>query len=225
MQLSKRQLRQLLFILLFLLIGYLLFAAADIYFFSGKNELTHADAAVILGAAVWNEAPSPVFRERINHGIWLYKNGYAKKLIFTGGTFKGAPYSESSVGRRIAMENSIPPGDIYIEEHSRTTYENMQYAAGIIKALRFESVTLVSDPLHMKRAVMIAKDMGINAYSSPTTTTSYVSAKTKIPFLMRELAFYMLYRLERDYWDIIFFSSMFILMVYFWKPRVVLQAE
>lgn len=49
-----------------------------------------ADAAVVLGAAAWGNKPSPVFRERIAHGIDLYRNGTVGKLIFTGGTPKKA---------------------------------------------------------------------------------------------------------------------------------------
>ena len=32
---------------------------------------THADAAVVLGAAAWDKRPSPVFQERSSHGIAL----------------------------------------------------------------------------------------------------------------------------------------------------------
>ncbi|MFH7026696.1 MAG: hypothetical protein ACHBN1_15105 [Heteroscytonema crispum UTEX LB 1556] len=34
-----------------------------------------ADAAIVLGAAVWGEEPSVVFRERINHAIHLDRKG------------------------------------------------------------------------------------------------------------------------------------------------------
>ena len=47
----------------------------------------------------------------------------------------------------------------------------------------YETAIIVSDPLHMKRALLLAEDAGITAYSSPTPTTRYVSLRTKIPFL------------------------------------------
>lgn len=56
---------------------------------------------------------------------------------------------------------------------------------------------IVSDPLHMKRAMLYAKDFGITAYSSPTPTTLYRSRKTKASFLMREVFYYSGYRLTR----------------------------
>jgi uncharacterized SAM-binding protein YcdF (DUF218 family) len=47
----------------------------------------------------------------------------------------------------------------------------------------------VSDPLHMKRAMMMADDLDIAAVSSPTPTSRYRSLKTKLGFLLRELYF------------------------------------
>jgi vancomycin permeability regulator SanA len=59
-----------LFILAFVLV-YIVSTLIDIYLFSTVNQLKKSDAAVVLGASAWHERPSPVFRERINHGIWL----------------------------------------------------------------------------------------------------------------------------------------------------------
>ena len=42
----------------------------------GRNTLQEpVDAVIVLGAAAWGNNPSPVFRERINHGIALSKKG------------------------------------------------------------------------------------------------------------------------------------------------------
>jgi len=60
-----------------------------------------------------------------------------------------------------------------------------------------DTAIIVSDPLHMKRAILMAKDYGIEACSSPTPTTMYKSAKTQIPFLAREVFFYIGYPIVR----------------------------
>jgi len=41
----------------------------------------------------------------------------------------------------------------------------------------------------MKRAMLMANDIGITASSSPTPTSRYRSLKTKLGFLLRELYF------------------------------------
>lgn len=73
--------RKFLIIIAIPLIGFMTFNAVSITLYSKKSELIHADAAIVLGAAVWGKEPSPVFRERILHGIWLYDNGYVDFLI------------------------------------------------------------------------------------------------------------------------------------------------
>lgn len=64
----------------------------------------------------------------------------------------------------------------------------------------YSSAIIVSDPLHMKRAMLMAKDCGIEAYSSPTPTTRYRTLRSKLPFLAREEFFYIGYRLVRIFY-------------------------
>ena len=61
----------------------------------------------------------------------------------------------------------------------------------------FDDAIVVSDPLHMKRAMLMTEDYGIKGYSSPTPTSMYKSWQTKIPFLIREEFFYIGYCIVR----------------------------
>ena len=158
--------------------------------FSHKNELVKADAAIVLGAAAWVEKPSPVLKERINHSIWLYKHGYVKKITFTGGRGKDAPYAESEVSKKYAMDKGIPETDILIETQSKITEENLEYAFDISRKHNLSTFILVSDPLHMKRSIVMAHNIGMTVYSSPTQTSVYKSFKSKTTFFFRELFFY-----------------------------------
>jgi uncharacterized SAM-binding protein YcdF (DUF218 family) len=174
---------------------YIIFVFALIYSFSFKNQLTRADAAIVLGAGVFGDSPSPIFKERINHGIWLYKKGYVKKIIFTGGIGEKKQYSEAAVAQKYAIKNGIPESDIFLEDKSRKTRENIIFAARIVRANKWSNVILVSDPYHMKRAINMAEDSGLIAYSSPTPTTKIISFKNKTLFLAREVYFYVLYEI------------------------------
>lgn len=168
---------------LFLFVAYIF---CSIALFSTIDQKKTADAAIILGAAAWYKRPSPVFEERIRHGLWLYENGYVKKLILTGGKSKNAPYSEAFVARRYALSHAIPENDILIEEASQTTRENLLNAKEIMAANGLSTALIVSDPIHMKRAMQIAGDIGITAWSSPTPSTRYASLQAKLSFLMQE---------------------------------------
>ena len=167
--------------------------------FGNKDEKCVADVAVVLGAAVTDSEVMPVFRERLNHGIWLYQNGYVDYLILTGGVGEGNTLSEAYVAKQYVLSQGIPEAVILIEEASEITEENMANAKGIMDAQGWESAIIVSDPLHMKRAMQMACDCGMRAYSSPTPTTMYRSARTKLPFLLRELFYYTGYMLLRPF--------------------------
>jgi uncharacterized SAM-binding protein YcdF (DUF218 family) len=54
---------------------------------------------------------------------------------------------------------------------------------------------VVSDPLHMRRAITLARDLGIDAHPSPTPTTRYVGLQSRSRFLSREVYFYARYLL------------------------------
>ncbi len=118
-------------------------------------------------------------------------------MIFTGGRGENTSLSESGIAKTYAMENSVPGEDIFIEEKSTITQENIQFAAEIVKENNFSSVIVVSDPLHMKRAMLMCKDYGLEAYSSPTPTSKYTTAKSKISFLAREVFYYIGYQIYR----------------------------
>ncbi len=163
--------------------------ATSIWRYGTHNDAAKADCIIVLGAAVQEQNPSPVFAERIRHGIGLYETSYALKIIFTGGYGEGQKFSESGVGMLVATQRGVSADDIYIEEKSRTTQQNIAEAASLMKKHDLKSAIIVSDPLHMKRAMMMADDLGIAAVSSPTPTTRYRSLRTKLGFLVRELYF------------------------------------
>lgn len=169
---------------------FICYSAYNIWSFSDRVQFVKSDAAVVLGAAVWDGEPSPVFRERINHSIWLYENDYVDKIIFTGGRGDGDKYAESEIARDYAIKNNVDPEDILIETKSTITEENLKYAYDIATNNNLKTFLIVSDPLHMKRAILMAKDTGMNAYSSPTQTSVYKTLNSKVPFFFREIFFY-----------------------------------
>ena len=174
-----------------LLLLWLLGVAAWIIWVGDRDQAAPADAIIVLGAAAYDAKPSPVFEERIRHGLDLYRQGYAPKLIFTGG-FGGATarFSESQVARRYALKQEIPEQDILIETRSRTTRQNLIEAKRLMDARGLQRVILVSDPLHMARALRLSKELGINALASSTPSTRFRSFHTSWRFLAQEIYFF-----------------------------------
>ncbi|MBQ3519266.1 MAG: YdcF family protein [Clostridia bacterium] len=176
---------------------FLTFTAVSIVNYGKNDHKTQADVAIVLGAAASDEGVSPVFRERINHGIWLYENEFVDYLIFTGGMGEGNAKSDALIAKEYALSQGVPADVILIEEKSTITEENLENAKEIMDENGLRTAIIVSDPLHMKRAMLMAKDYGIDGYSSPTPTTMYRSIKAQFPFLVREEFFYIGYCIVR----------------------------
>ncbi|MGG3452315.1 YdcF family protein [Domibacillus aminovorans] len=193
---SKIFLFRLVFTIIVTFLIFIAYSALSIWSFSGKVQLVKTDVAVVLGAAAWDDEPSPVLRERINHAIWLYENEYIDKILFTGGKGKGDKFAESEVARDYAIQNDVSSEDILIETKSKITEENLRYAYDIAIEKNFKTFTVISDPLHMKRAMLMAEKTGMEAYSSPTQSSVYKTLDSKIPFFFRELFFYIGYLLS-----------------------------
>ena len=158
----------------------------------GRDEAVdaRADAIVVLGAAAYDARPSPVFTERIRHGLDLYRGGHAPRLIFTGGYGFGARFSESQVARRYALREGVPEDAILIETLSRTTHENLVQARALMLEHDLRRVIVVSDPLHMARALRLSRGLGIDALGSPTPSTRFRTPRTQWKFLAREVYFF-----------------------------------
>ena len=184
-------------LLILLTVGYIGKNVFDIWSFSTVDQKCRADVAIVLGAAVYADEPSPVYRERINHGITLYEEGYVDRIIVTGGSPDDSEKSEASVAKKYLLEQGIPAGAVLTEDRSAITQENLENSKAIMDEYGYETAVIVSDPLHMKRAMLLAEDAGIKSYSSPTPTTRYVSLRTKIPFLLRETFYYIGYQWYR----------------------------
>ncbi|MCL2537606.1 MAG: YdcF family protein [Coriobacteriia bacterium] len=176
---------------------YVVATAVSIWTYSFTDETKRADAAIVLGAAVWDDQPSPIFEQRINHAIWLYRHQYVDTLIMTGGIPADAQtqYTEASVARDYAIEHGVKPDSILIEEVSTKTQENIAYAAELTREHGIDTVLIVTDPLHMKRGIEMARDTHLEAYASPARTTAFQTLRTKIPFLFKEVFYLISYRL------------------------------
>ncbi len=192
-----KKIRNFLIIVFILMFGMLFFQAFQILSFARVNFEGSADAVFVLGAAAYGKNPSPVFRERINHAMNIYRAKHCRYILLTGGKKFAEDFGEAVVARDYLIKNGIPAGDILLENTSNNTYENFLFSLPVISSRNISSIIIVSDPYHMKRASMIADDFGIINYSSPTPTSMFNSFKRKMPFLLSEIYNIYEYRIFR----------------------------
>jgi uncharacterized SAM-binding protein YcdF (DUF218 family) len=181
-----------------LCVGAGIYTAVDFISYGKSARPVKADAAIVLGAASYGDRPSPVFRERINHAIWLYRKGFVKKIIFTGARDSRNEPAASAVASKYAAGRGVASGDILCEDRSTTTEENLSGARQLAERNGLADFLIVSDPLHMKRSMMLAENLGMSVHPAPTPTTRYRGIGSRLTFLAREVYYYETYLLYRQ---------------------------
>jgi len=187
-----RILKNLFFIIGLLIWSVLVYNSYKIYSYSFEYSEAKSDVIIVLGTSIKDGEPSTVFKERINHGIYLYNKGVAEKILFTGGLGKGQSQTESEVAKTYALKNGIPNAAIITEEKSTSTYENFKESKHIMDSLGLKTALIVSDPFHIKRAMTFAEYYKIDCQPSPTKTTAFQSFVPKAMSLLYESVFYTL---------------------------------
>jgi uncharacterized SAM-binding protein YcdF (DUF218 family) len=146
-------------------------ALVTVLIVSQQDQRRPVDAIVVLGAAQYNGRPSPVLRARLDHALRLYNEGYAPRIVVTGGIGRGDTTSEALVSRHYLLARDVLPADIVVQPQGRSTQASMTAVADWLEAEGLHSVILVSDPFHMFRLRLEARRTDLEAYTSPTESS------------------------------------------------------
>jgi len=191
------RLRDLVFVLVLLAVGtasLTAYTAFRIWQVGQQDGRRHVDAIVVLGAAQYNGRPSPALAARLDHAIDLYLAGYAQYLITTGGNLPGDRTTEAQTGRAYAIKRNVPDSAILMENTGSSTLESLKNVKAIFEAKGLHTALFVSDRSHMLRVLRQAEDLGIEGWSSPTTTSpDDLSASLAYKSFVHELGAFGLY--------------------------------
>jgi uncharacterized SAM-binding protein YcdF (DUF218 family) len=132
-----------------------------------RDETRPADAIVVLGAAEYNGAPSPVYKGRLDRALDLEQRGLAPLVITTGGSGGDPRYTEGAVGKDYLIQQGVAARKIIADTQSGTTYENAEAVARILHARHARTCIAVSDGFHLYRVKLMLRSLGITAYASP----------------------------------------------------------
>ncbi len=154
---------------------------------SARDEATPADAIVVLGTAQWNGRPSPVLRARLDHALALYQQGVAPLLITTGGNGLDQRFSEGGVGQAYVVAHGVPAAAALAEEEGATSWESLRNVTGLLHARGLRRIVLVSDPFHMMRLKLMARELGLEPFASPTRSSPISrSGRAELFYMLRE---------------------------------------
>jgi uncharacterized SAM-binding protein YcdF (DUF218 family) len=154
----------------------------------GENtEPEKADVIIVLGAAVWPTGPSPALQARIEHSAAVYNKGLAGYFILSGGLGQYPPSEAEAMGHVLKLLG-INPSVMYFEDEATNTIENLKLSKAIMEEKGFETAIIVTDFFHLKRALMIAEDVGIEAYGSPAkNSVLYRNKDLRLKYTIREV--------------------------------------
>jgi uncharacterized SAM-binding protein YcdF (DUF218 family) len=131
------------------------------------DNARQADVIIVLGCRVGRDGgPSRCIRERAGHAADLYRRGFAPWVIATGGETERGPV-ESAALRGVLEEGGVPAGSIVEESRAHNTIQNIRYSSEIMRERGWQSAVLVTEPYHINRAALIARDFGLEVYPSP----------------------------------------------------------
>lgn len=166
-----------------------------------RDETRSADVIIVLGAAVWpDEQPGPSLKARTERAIELYREGYASHLIPSGGLGRHPP-EEAEVMGRLALEAGIPSEALFLEKDSHSTWENLLGARNIMQDRGWDTAVIVSDPYHMKRALLMAEDLGLTAHGSPVEDSPNYSVPVRRLFYTSREVFALWWYLVQRSWS------------------------
>ena len=143
---------------------------------SGTREV---DAIVVMGVAQYDGRPSPQLQARLDHVLTLWKSGVAKLVVTTGGNQPGDRFTEARASADYLVAGGIPEAAISMEDIGSTTLQSLQGVAEILHSRGLSSVEIVTDPYHALRSRLIAQDLGLTAYVSPTEHSAVTGGAEK----------------------------------------------
>ncbi len=158
--------RSLLLTAVFVLALIPLLIAGAVIWQARTDEARRVDAIVVLGAAQYNGRPSNVLSARLDHAFDLYEQGIAPTIVVTGGRAEGDTYTEAESGSMYLQERGVPDSAILMESEGTDTWTSMQGVADVLRDTDLHRILLVSDGFHLLRSELMARELGLEAYSS-----------------------------------------------------------
>lgn len=165
-----------------------------------RQEPVRADLAMVFGAA--NEQD---LARRTRHGVRLYREGYAPRLLVTGGGVLAVARPEAARMADLARDLGVPEADLLVEPRSNTTSSNARYSLdllrehGLLAGLR--TVLLVSSGWHMRRVlrtVEVTFPAGMRLVCCPTpeggTRETWAASAACREEVLGELELYLEFR-------------------------------
>jgi uncharacterized SAM-binding protein YcdF (DUF218 family) len=184
-----------------LLVAFLIVGgtAFRVWHVARADDRQPVDAVIVLGAAQYDGEPSSIFAARLRHAQALYEDGLAPRIVTVGGSQVGDSYTEAEAGRRYLVERGVPASAVVAVGEGGDTLGSLRAAAARAETDGWRTSLVVSDPWHSLRARTMARDSGLEAWTSPTRSGPVVQTReTQARYIARETAALLYYKLTHS---------------------------
>ncbi len=136
-----------------------------------SDQARPVDAIVVMGAAQYDGRPSPQLAARLDHAVDLWRRASPRFVVVTGGNQPGDRFTEAEASANYLIDRGVPAEAILQETVGHSSYASLDGVADLLQQRGLFRVLLVSDPFHSLRSRLIAQELGLVAYVSPTRTS------------------------------------------------------
>ena len=172
--------------------------AFRVWYVARADDRRPVDAVVVLGAAQYDGEPSSVLAARLRHAQALYDDGLAPRIVTVGGGRAGDAYTEAEAGRRYLIGRGVPPAAVVAVGEGSDTLGSLRAADARARQDGWDTALVVSDPWHSLRARTMARDSGLQAWTSPTRSGPVVRTReTQARYIVRETAALLYYTITK----------------------------
>ena len=164
---------------------YVVANIAQVWVVGRSDQARNVDAIVVMGVAQYDGRPSPQLQARLDHVLALWGTGVTQLVITTGGNQPGDRFTEARASADYLIAGGVAETLIAMEDLGSTSLQSLRGVAEIMKSRNLESVLIVTDPYHALRSRLIAQDLGLVAYVSPTPSST-VRGNTELRRMINE---------------------------------------
>lgn len=164
---------------------YVVANIAQVWVVGRSDQARSVDAIVVMGVAQYDGRPSPQLQARLDHVLALWGTGVTQLVITTGGNQPGDRFTEARASADYLIAGGVDETLIAMEDLGSTSLQSLRGVAEIMKSRNLESVLIVTDPYHALRSRLIAQDLGLVAYVSPTPSST-VRGNTELQRMINE---------------------------------------
>ncbi len=130
---------------------------------------------IVLGCKVKDGRPSLMLKRRLDAAYGYLSEHESVSVVVSGGKGNDELISEAECMKQYLTSKGISADRIFMEDKSTTTKENLIFSRNIIEANGLsQTVTLVTDGYHQKRAEMLAENLDIHPYNISGYTSWYI---------------------------------------------------